>query len=99
MRVNARYYGFFSRVTRKLYEPVEVSEGFTVKDLIEDLTSSYGREFSKLCFVRPLYSDKDYVNVCINTLDLNSAKKFPEGLETRLEEGDTVSFGVIGGAA
>ncbi|HSD58709.1 MAG TPA: hypothetical protein VLB04_11040 [Methanotrichaceae archaeon] len=99
MKVNARYYGFFSTVTRKLYEELELSEGLSVTDLVEVLAKSYGYKFSRLCFIRPLYSEKDFVNICLNSLDLNSIQKFPQGLETALKEGDIVSFGVMGGAA
>ena len=99
MNVTARYYGFFSTVTKKLYEDIDVTEGINVKDLIEVLARSYGYKFSRLCFIRPLYSDKDFVNICINFLDINSLQKFPRGLETVLKEGDKVSFGVMGGAA
>jgi molybdopterin converting factor small subunit len=99
MRVIARYYGFFSSVTRKLSEEVSVNDGLTVKDLVELLVGSYGYKFRSLCYIRPLYSDRDYLNICLNTLDLNSAKKFPDGMDTSLEEGDVVSFGVMGGAA
>jgi hypothetical protein len=99
MQITARYYGFFSKVTGKLYEPLEVGDELAVKDLIEILARSYGYKFSRLCFIRPLYSDREYLNICLNFLDLNSLQKFPQGLETRLKEGDLVSFGVMGGAA
>jgi len=99
MQITARYYGFFSKVTGKLYEPVEVDDELDVKDLIEIMARSYGYKFSRLCFIRPLYSDREYMNICLNFLDLNSRQKFPLGLETRLKEGDLVSFGVMGGAA
>jgi len=99
MQVTARYYGFFSKVTGKLYEPVEVDDELAVKELIEILARSYGYKFSRLCFIRPLYSDREYLNICLNFLDLNSLQKFPQGLNTRLKEGDLVSFGVMGGAA
>ncbi len=99
MQINARYYGFFSKVTGKLYEPMEVDDELAVKDLIEILARSYGYRFSRLCFIRPLYRDREYVNICLNFLDLNSLQKFPLRLETRLKEGDLVSFGVMGGAA
>jgi len=99
MKITARYYGFFSTVTRKLYESVDLNDGLTVKDLMDILAKSYGYKFSRLCFIRPLYSERDFVNICLNTLDLNSAQKFPQGLNTVLNEGDTVSFGVMGGAA
>lgn len=99
MQVIVRYYGFFSTVTRKLYETEDVKEGHRVKDLIETLSRRYGYKFSQLCFIRPLYSEKEYANICLNSLDLNSIQKLPLGLETTLKEGDTVSFGVMGGAA
>ena len=99
MQITARYYGFFSKVSGKLYEPVEVDDELAVKDLIEILAKSYGYKFSRLCFIRPLYSDREYLNICLNFLDLNSLQKFPQGLNTRLKEGDLVSFGVMGGAA
>ena len=78
---------------------MEVDDELAVKDLIEVLARSYGYKFSRLCFIRPLYSDREYVNICLNFLDLNSQQKFPLGLDTRLKEGDLVSFGVMGGAA
>jgi molybdopterin converting factor small subunit len=99
MQITARYYGFFSKVTGKLYEAREVGDELTVKGLIEVLDGSYGYKFSRLCFIRPLYSDREYLNICLNFLDLNSLQKFPRGLDTRLKEGDLVSFGVMGGAA
>ena len=99
MQVTARYYGFFSTVTRKLYEKMDLVEGSAVKVLMDVLAKSYGYKFTRLCFIRPLYSEKDFVNICLNSLDLNSIQKFPQGLETALKEGDTVSFGVMGGAA
>jgi molybdopterin converting factor small subunit len=99
MRITARYYGFFSTLTKKLYEPVEVADSLKVKDLIEVLAKIYGYKISRLCFIRPLYSERDYVNINLNFQDLNSAQKYPEGLQTELNDGDMVSFGVIGGAA
>jgi molybdopterin converting factor small subunit len=99
MQVTARYYGFFSTVTRKLYEKVDLADGSNVKDLMDILARSYGYKFSRLCFIRPLYSDRDYANVCVNSLDINISRKFPEGLNTTLKDGDAVSFGVMGGAA
>lgn len=99
MLLTIRYYGFFSTVTKKLSEQLESDDGLTVKGLIENLARTYGYRFEKLCFIRPLYSDRDYVNICINTLDLNAARKFPDGLDTALSCGDVVSFGVMGGAA
>ncbi len=99
MKITARYYGFFSNVTSKLSEDLEVAEGSTLTALISSLGGRYGYKFERLCFIRPLYSDRDYVNICLNTLDVNSARKFPSGLQTALEEGDVVSFGVVGGAA
>ena len=99
MQVKARYYGYFSTVTKKLYEDIEIEDGQKVSELIESLARGYGYKFSRLCFIRPLYSDRDYANICVNFLDLNSYQKFPLGLETVLKDGDTVSFGVMGGAA
>ncbi len=99
MRVIARYYGFFSTVTRKLYENIELDDRLTVKDLMKILAKDYGYRFSQLCFIRPLYSEKDFMNICLNTLDLNSSQKFPDGMDTMLNDGDIISFGVMGGAA
>lgn len=99
MRIIARYYGFFSTITKKLYEPVEIADGLKIKDLVEALTKSYGYKFNRLCFIRPLYSEKDFMNISLNYQDLNNAQKYPLGLNTDLKEGDMVSFGVMGGAA
>jgi molybdopterin converting factor small subunit len=54
MQVTIRYYGFFSTVTRKLYETLEVKEGQRVRDLIEILSGRYGYKFSQLCSFDPV---------------------------------------------
>ncbi|HEX3045718.1 MAG TPA: hypothetical protein VHY08_13255, partial [Bacillota bacterium] len=99
LKLNARYYGFFSTLTKKLNESLEIGDHCSVSDLIEKLTGVYGFKFRKHCYIRPLYSEKDYLNVYINTLDLNNLKFFPEGVNTLLKDGDTVTFGAVGGAA
>jgi len=98
MKVVVRYYGFFSTLTRKLSEPVEIQEDLTLNGLLDLLCQTYGYRFWKLCFVRPLYSDREYANLYLNTKDINSPRKFPQGLNTILQDGDTVSFGMISGA-
>ncbi len=52
--MTARYYGFFSTVTRKLYEKIELADGLAIKDLMDILAKSYGYKFTRLCFIRPL---------------------------------------------
>ena len=99
MRITARYYAFVSSVTKKLMEELEVPEGTTVAGLIEMLTATYGPKFRKLCYIRPLYSERDYFNINVNTKDLNDAKTFPDGLDTVLKDGDIVTFGPVSGAA
>ena len=37
MQITARYYGFFSKVTGKLYEVLDVDSELAVKDLIDVL--------------------------------------------------------------
>lgn len=99
MRITTRYYGFVSSLTKKLMEELEVPEGITVRDLINILAKKYGYKFERLCFIRPLYSERDYFNIYLNTKDLNDNKRFPKGLDTELQDGDVVSFGPISGAA
>ncbi len=99
MRITARYYAFVSSVTKKLMEDLEVPDGITVADLIRLLTERYGTKFERLCYIRPLYSERDYFNINVNTQDLNDAKKFPDGLATVLRDGDIVTFGPVSGAA
>ena len=99
MKLTARYYGFFSTITKKLHEPLEIGDSCSVNDLIEKLTGIYGFKFRKHCFIRPLYSEKDYLNVYLNTQDLNNLKNFPDGPDTVIREGDTITFGAVGGAA
>lgn len=97
--MTARYYGFFSTLTKKLHEEVDINNSCTVGTLIDRLTQNYGYKFRQLCYIRPLYSDKDYLNVYVNTQDINNVKIFPEGLDTEVGEGDIVTFGAVGGAA
>lgn len=65
MRLTARYYAFFSSITGKLFEPVDLEGNATVRDLIETQARRYGFKFRELCFIHPLYSDRDYLNICL----------------------------------
>lgn len=99
MKLTTRYYGFFSSLTKKLNEEMNINDGCTVSTLVDGLTQVYGYKFRQLCFIRPLYSEKDYINIYVNTQDLNNEKIFPDGLDTKVGEGDIVTFGAVGGAA
>jgi hypothetical protein len=98
-----RYYGFFSTLTKKLQEQLdledEVLNEVSVNILVDKLTQTYGYKFRNLCFIRPLYSDRDYVNIYLNTQDLNNISLFPNGLNTIVKNGDIITFGAVGGAA
>lgn len=78
---------------------MEVSEGLTVGGLIDLLELKYGYKFRQSCFLKPLYSEREYLNILLNTMDLNNKKYYPHGLHTALKDGDTISFGPISGAA
>lgn len=97
--ITIRYYGFINSVTGRLYEKFKLKEGNTVGEAIEILTLRYGYKFKELCYIKPLYSKISYCNVNLNAKDINDKKIYPHGLNTILNEGDTLSFGVISGAA
>ncbi len=99
MRITLRYYGSISSLTKKISEHITIPDSFTLQDLIDHLTARYGHKFKDLCFIRPLYSDRPYCNANLNSRDINDKKSYPGGLNTALKSGDTVSFGVISGAA
>lgn len=103
MKLTMRYYGFFSTLTKKLQEQLdleyEVLNEISVRILVDKLTQTYGYKFGNLCFIRPLYSDRDYVNIYLNTQDLNNISLFPNGLNTIVKDGDIITFGAVGGAA
>jgi len=99
LRITLRYYGFVSSLTKKINEDMTIPDNFALQDLIDHLTARYGYRFKDLCFIRPLYSDRLYCNANLNSRDINDKKSYPDGLNTALQDGDTVSFGVISGAA
>ncbi|MCL6610333.1 MAG: MoaD/ThiS family protein [Peptococcaceae bacterium] len=99
MRITVRYYGFISSLTKKIHEEMTLPESCTLQDLIDRLAARYGYKFRDLCFIKPLYSDRFYCNANLNSRDINDKKSYPDGLDTVLKDGDTVSFGVISGAA
>lgn len=99
MKITVRYYGFVSSITKKLSEEIKIGDNTDIKELINMLTSRYGYKFREMCFIKPLYSERFYANINLNTRDINEVKIYPDGLNTVLTEGDVVSFGVISGAA
>lgn len=92
MRVKVRAYAMIRDVIGASVE-VRLREGASVKDLLNELTRSYGKSFSERVLDKggqPL----PYVKLLVNGRDID----FLNGIETKLKDGDEVAlFPPIGG--
>ncbi len=82
MKVESTYFGVLRDLTRLNQETISLKEGSNLKDLIDKLTETYGRDFHLR-----VYHKNRYV-ILIN----GQNHEVLDGEETILKEGDGVVF-------
>ena len=89
MRVKVKFFASIREITGKKEEDVEVPDNTTVEELIEILSSKYGREFSDYVYDERTGKPRDHLQFLI---DGRSASTL-QGLKTRLRDG--CNFAII----
>ncbi|MFQ5711818.1 MAG: MoaD family protein [Candidatus Geothermarchaeales archaeon] len=94
MRVVVKYLGAFYSVTRKAMETLEISEGSSVQDLLEEIFERYGKEFEE-----QFYEAEGRVSTTAQILINGRIIRHEEGSRIKIKDGDTVVImhPVVGG--
>lgn len=94
--IRIKYAHLVSEVTHLLHKEVTVTPETTVRDVLNAHLKRYGREFERWVMVRVSWRPLPVANILLN---LRSIILYPDELDTRLKEGDTLIFGGAAGAA
>ena len=100
MKINVRYYNLTLDVTKKVDEEIELPEQSTVNDAINFLVNKYGYKFQQRSILKmdSMEGKVQRANVYLNNRPADYEYDYPEKLNTKLKEGDSLSFGsLIGG--
>jgi len=101
-KVTCKYFTTVLSITRKDEEIFEVAKGTTVEKFLDTVIKKYGDKFSKNVYSEGTINGKPYKtpNIYLNKSRIQWVQDFPEGLQTKLKDGDILWFGlIVGGGA
>lgn len=100
IKIKCRYYNLTLDVTKKIDEEIVLPDGSTVKQAVDFLIKKYGYKFEQRAILTmdSMQGTVQRANVYLNNHPADYEYDYPDKLETKLKNGDTISFGsLIGG--
>lgn len=100
IKIKCRYYNLTLDVTKKIDEEIVLPDGSTVKQAVDFLIKKYGYKFQQRAILTmdSMQGTVQRANVYLNNHPADYEYDYPDKLETKLKNGDTISFGsLIGG--
>ncbi len=98
-KVTCKYFTNVLSATRKESELFEIPDGITVEAFLDIISAKYGSNFSKHVYAEGTLGGKTFKtpNIHLNKKRIQWTQDFPEGLKTKVEDGDEFWFGLIVG--
>ncbi|RPJ11249.1 MAG: MoaD/ThiS family protein [Deltaproteobacteria bacterium] len=93
--ITAIYVHLLREVVGKFRTRLKLTDGTTVGQLLDQHIAKYGYEFKRWAVVNYPDREKPVINVQVNGKGVNYPPICPEGLNTALQEGDEVVFGLM----
>jgi molybdopterin converting factor small subunit len=100
--VTCKYFTTVLDITKKDIETIEVGSGITVEEFLDQLIVKYGEKFGRHIYAEGTLDGKPYKtpNIYLNKSRIQWVQDFPDGLKTKLKDGDILWLGlIIGGGA
>ena len=101
-KVSCRYFVNVRSATNKDGEVVEVPDGLTVEQFLDLMSDKYGAEFAKYLYSTGTMSGQPFKtpNIHLNKRRIQWQQDYPEGVKTKVKDGDEMWFGlIVGGGA
>jgi MoaD family protein len=98
-KVTCKYFTTVLNITNKDEETFEINQGTTVDVFLNSLVKKYGEKFSRNVYSEGTIEGKSYrtPNLYLNKSRIQWVQDFPEGLKTKLKDGDVLWLGLIVG--
>ena len=101
--ITCNYYGSIYSILNRKHESIDVGDGTTVEALLEMLVQKYGQRLKPHLYSEGFMEGRYYktASVYVNKKRIQWVQDFPDGLRTKLRQGDVLSLGLImgGGSA
>ena len=97
--VTCKYFTTVVSYTKKEKEIFDLPKGTTVEKFLNDLIDKYGTKFGKNVIIEVTMEGKKYetANLFLNKKRIQWAQDFPDGMQTKLKDGDELWLGLIAG--
>jgi molybdopterin converting factor small subunit len=95
--VTCKYFTTVLSITNKEQETFTITAGTTVEDFIEEIIKKYGAKFGQHVYAEGILDGKPYKtpNLYLNKSRIQWVLDYPDGLKTKLKDGDLLWFGLI----
>ena len=99
MKVNCKYFVNVLSVTQKDGETLEIPEGLNVEKFLDFIIDKYGSKFGRHVYAEGTMDGQPYKtpNIYLNKKRIQWVQDFPDGVKTKVKDGDEFWFGLIVG--
>ena len=101
-KVTCKYFVNVRGATGKEGETVEIPDKMNVEQFLEFMSEKYGSEFARHVYAEGTLDGKPFKtpNIYLNKKRIQWVQDFPDGVKTRVKDGDEFWFGlIVGGGA
>jgi hypothetical protein len=98
-KVSCKYFTTVLGVTKKEGEILEIPKGLTVEGFLDFMIDRYGDGFGRHVYAEGSMGGKRFKtpNIFVNKKRIQWVQDFPEGVKTKVNDGDVFWFGLIAG--
>ena len=98
-KVSCKYFVNVLGATKKDGEIVDAPDGINVEQFLDFMSDKYGTEFAKHVYATGTLSGEPFKtpNIYLNKRRIQWVQDFPEGVKTKVKDGDEFWFGLIVG--
>ena len=98
-KVTCKYFVNVLGATKKEGETLDIKSGMTVQKFLDFITKRYGDDFGRHVYSEGTLNGKRFKtpNIYLNKKRIQWSQDFPEGVKTRIKDGDEFWFGLIAG--
>ena len=98
-KVVCKYFTTVLSATKKDGETLEVPAGLTVERFLDFMIDKYGNNFERQVYAEGTLDGKPFKtpNIYLNKKRIQWVQDFPDGVRTKVKDGDEFWFGLIVG--
>ena len=98
-KITCKYFTNVLTATKKDGETLDAPDGITVEKFLDFMSDKYGENFKRNVFAEGTIDGRPFKtpNIYLNKRRIQWVQDFPEGVKTKIKDGDEFWFGLIVG--